>query len=146
MNTLKGGVIKIFNKKNKLLSHNDTGWVALTNDNQVISSNWVNENELLFDKNKITVSGNFNLIPTNKNFNPLKLIIFRTFLIIFGWNSKSASFIKGLIRKMLMLGNRKIKMYFKREIILKENQIEISDSLSKDKSIVINKLSFLICR
>ena len=142
-NLAKGGALKIFNKKSRALLYDDAGLLVETNDGNIISSQWIDsEYKLNTSENSYSVLGNLNVVPSNKYFNVIKLIVFRTFLLFFGWNSFFAHKIKGTIRKILMLGNRRSPMSFKRELKIENQSITITNSVKKNKSLRLKKMMF----
>lgn len=142
INLAKGGVIKLFNKKNDKLILNDCGAIGMLNDGRSVTSQWIDSSyDIKVDNNELSIKGNFNSIPSNKYFNPIKMIIFRIFLILFGWKTSWANKIKGIIRKTLMLGSRNINMQFIRNIKFEVSSITISDTFKKDHKLFISNLS-----
>lgn len=116
-NLIKGGVIKVFNKSDNSLIYNDCGIIAKLNNGSIITSQWVDENyKTTILKNGFEVEGYMNIVPSNKLFNPFKNIIFRTVMISTAWSPKIAHFIKGKIRKALILGQRRTRIKFKRSL------------------------------
>ena len=133
-NLIKGGVIKLFEKSNGNLVYNDCGIIGKLTNGNVVTSQWVDESyKSQITENGWTVTGNLNLVPSNKLFTPFKNIVFRTVMILTGWNPKLAHLIKGKIRKSLILGQRSTPIKFERKFELGEriklyNKIEINGS------------------
>jgi hypothetical protein len=142
-NLAKGGVVKIFNTKSGELLYNDCGIIGELDDGSVVTSQWIDptykckSNELGW-----SVSGQLNKIPSNKLFTPFKNIIFRSVLLILGWSSLFSHFLKGRIRKTLILGQRKIPASFKRQLTIKDNEISLVDELEINGNIKFKKISF----
>ncbi len=131
-NMKKGGVIKIFDVRNKKVILNDDCYVGKLDNNKAITSQWVdNKLKIESDDNKVIVKGKLNFIP-QKNFTPLKGIMFRVVMFLLGWNTFLSYHLKGLIRKIIIFGKNKPDVYFTREIEFKDSII-IKDSI-KNKS------------
>ena len=64
---------------------------------------------------------------------PLKFIIFRLVLLVFGWQPRLAHFIKGQIRRTLILGQRRSNIKFERRITLRQEKIEIQSKWKFEK-------------
>ncbi|OUU21834.1 MAG: hypothetical protein CBB97_15895 [Candidatus Endolissoclinum sp. TMED37] len=140
-NLAKGGVIKLFDKFSNKLIHNDCGFIGKLDTGKVITSQWINpEYKIEVSDKHFEISGAFNIVPSNKFFNVPKLILFRIVLLLIGWNTKWAHYLKGWIRKILMLGNRPINIWFKRELRMNENGYEIIDEVKNKDSVKIKKL------
>ena len=142
-NLAKGGVVKIFNTESGELLYNDCGLIGELEDGSVVTSQWV-DSSYICESNESgwTVSGQLNKVPSNKLFTPLKNIIFRIVLFFLGWSSSFSHFLKARIRKTLIIGQRKIAVSFKRQLIIRGSEISLSDELRLNKIIRFNKLSF----
>ena len=130
-NAAKGGVVKWFGTAKRTLLTSDCGVIGETADGGTITSQWIDPEysfEILSDG--FAVSGSLCRVPADKLFTPLKFIIFRLFLLLFGWNTRMAYWIKGLIRKLLMLKSGKTSSVFKREVRIGDNGITISDTIT----------------
>lgn len=134
LNFAKGGVLKIFDKKEKKLVFSDDGMVIKSENGKTLTTQWVGkEYKTEHDNNEWTVSGNFHAIPF-KYFTPITMIGFRIFMLATGWNSKIAELIKGIIRSLLMTRSSKSKTSFERKFIFGENLIIITNRIkSKNK-------------
>ena len=133
VNLAKGGVIKIFDKINNKSLINDSGIILKVKGNQILSSQWVdNDYKFKCDGKSFIVEGNFNLIPSNKYFDIKKFIIFRIFLFSIGWLPFLSHKLKGTIRKILMLGNRRKSITFSRSLEIKDNKIIIVNTIRNE--------------
>lgn len=138
-NLAKGGVIKIFDKNNRLV-YNNCGIIGKTAEGEIITSQWIDPTyTITTTENSWKVEGRMNKVPSNKLFTPLKNIVFRLILILLGWNPYLAHQIKGKIRKVLILGQRKINVSFTREIDFKT--LELKDTI-KSSGVRISAMSF----
>jgi len=130
-NLAKGGVIKIFSTGNsKKILLNDCGLIGELSDGSVVTSQWI-DSTYKYDvkKNYFEVSGQLNIVPSNKLFSPLKFLLFRTVLVVMGWMPFFSHFLKGIIRKSLILGARTIPIHFRRRCEFFNTRVVLSDSL-----------------
>ncbi len=141
-NLAKGGVLKIFDRKSENLLLNDCGIIGELADGKVVTSQWVdptyqcNANENFFE-----VEGLLNVVPSNKLFTPVKNIIFRVVLILLGWNPGLSHWMKGRIRKTLIMGQKKIPVAFKRRMDIKNGKAIIVTEIILQKKIKFKRLS-----
>ena len=129
-NAAKGGVTKLFHLPSKKLLASDCGVIGQTKSGDVVTSQWIDPQYTFTPKESgFSVSGSLHVVPANKLFTPIKLIIFRLFLLIFGWHTGMAYRIKGLIRKLLMLKSGKSPAFFYRDVELAKDGARITDSI-----------------
>lgn len=129
-NLAKGAVFKVFCKKSNKLIIDDCGIIGQLYSNKIITSQWVDNNyKIQVDNKSFTVQGVMSYVPSNKYFNIIKLVIFRIVLLVIGWTSLTHK-LKGLIRKILMVGNRRTNIFFTRKLLLKENELIIENKIS----------------
>jgi len=134
INLTKGGVVKIFNTQTGKLIVNDCGIIGRLKNGAIVTSQWIDpEYEINCENNTCEVYGNINLVPSNKLFTPLKNIVFRFTLLVLGWIPSFAHFLKGQIRKMLILGQRKIPCRFYRSIKFQQEKILITTEINLQK-------------
>ena len=142
-NLAKGGVIKIFDTSNNKLLYNDCGILGELEDGSVITSQWIDPSYIIkSNRSEWEVSGYFNKVPSNKLFTPLKNILFRSVLFIMGWSSSFSHFLKAKIRKVLILGQRKIQISFQRQITIKDEKIILVDKIQIHNNLRFKNLSF----
>lgn len=134
LSTSKGGLLKIFKKdeKDKELAC-DCGY-RIKDDDNIYVTNWIDSSQAVnVEDNRIKINGHFHqarfLEPT-----PLKHIGLRI-----------ASFSMGhrlipMLKDQLIKGNKKTDILFNREVIFKDDSIEINDSIDSQKK--IKELSF----
>ncbi|WP_462281016.1 hypothetical protein [Salinivirga cyanobacteriivorans] len=141
-NLAKGGVVKIFNRNENSLLVNDCGIMGRLSDGTNVTTQWVNlDYEVENHEKGWTVKGKFNKVPSNKLFTPLKQIIFRSVLVAVGWIPAMAHFIKGQIRKALILGQREIPIAFERHFSIEGNTAQIDDYIQTEKNVTFESLS-----
>lgn len=142
VNAAKGGVIKVFDKKTNKLILNDCGIIGQLKSGQIITSQWIDKDyQITQDTDSCKIVGRFNIVPSNKYFNIYKNILFRSFLVLTGLFPPLAHYLKGWIRKILMLGNRPVDVWFERNIFIHENKVVVKDKIKRGKKITIEKLS-----
>ena len=142
-NLTKGGVIKIFNTKTEELLVNDCGIIGKLANGTNVTTQWVNPKyKIETTENSWKVTGMFNKVPSNKLFTPIKQIIFRSVLVAIGWITAMAHFLKGQIRKSLILGQREMPLKFERNLEIQDNKIAvITDNIEMEKPVKFESLS-----
>lgn len=73
-----------------------------------------------------------------KKFSPIKMVLFRTFMILFGWHHKLSYVLKTIIRKLLLKQNHYSSLSFKRKISLTKFG-EIQDELINNEGVAIEE-------
>jgi hypothetical protein len=141
-NLAKGGVIKGFEKTDGKLILNDCGWLGRLQDGRVVTSQWVDPSyECKATETGFEVSGTLQIVPSHKLFTPLKMVIFRSVLVLFSWSSAFSHWLKGSIRRTLMLGQRPVPIRFVRRLELQENRIVWTNEISVQGEVKIEALS-----
>ncbi len=142
INAAKGGVTKVFDKNDNSLVLNDCGVIGQLENGKIISSQWVDETyEIEKSTSHLKVSGRFNLVPSNKYFTVPKQIIFRSFLFFINIYPSLSHYLKGWIRKILMLGTRPVDIWFERTISFQDENVKIEDKIKNLSKTPIFKLS-----
>ena len=140
-NLAKGGVVKIFEKSSGQLKVNDCGLIGQLNNKKIVTTQWIDPKyKITSSESGWTVEGSFNIVPSNKYFTVSKNIIFRSVLLLIGLYPKLAHSLKGWIRKILMLGNRPIDIYFTRKFELNKKNISIINSVENKSKKNFNKM------
>ncbi len=141
-NLAKGGVIKVFNKSTGALIANDCGIIGELVDSRIVTTQWVdNKYNVKVSEDGWEISGQMNVVPSNKLFTPLKNIIFRIILLLTGWQPALAHYIKGRIRKTLILGQRNIPLTFTRKLNIEKDTISMYNKIELGKGIKLKSLS-----
>ena len=141
INLAKGGVFKLFSLDDNKLIYNDCGIIAvLDNKSKIVTSQWI-ENDYItsVEGNKIKIKGHLNKVPL-KYFTPFKFIIFRSFLLLIGWNTKLSYLLKGFIRRQLVVGKRLEPIFMERVISFENDKVTISDDIKLKSSTNISAL------
>ncbi len=92
--------------------YNDCGVIGRLNDGKIVTSQWIDDKKTVNTDSKtyFEVEGYLNQVPSNKLFTLMKNLIFRSALLVMGWNPKFAHFLKGQIRKTLILAKRNTRL------------------------------------
>ncbi|PIR49418.1 hypothetical protein COU79_04985 [Candidatus Peregrinibacteria bacterium CG10_big_fil_rev_8_21_14_0_10_54_7] len=129
-NAAKGGVVKVFHTGTGKQFTSDCGIIGRTMQEDVLTSQWIDPAYHFTPKERgFSVSGSLHRVPANKLFTPLKMIVFRLFLLLFGWHTGMAYRIKGFIRKLLMLRSGDAGVLFYRSVELSDTHLRIADTI-----------------
>jgi hypothetical protein len=140
VNLRRGGVVKIFDCGSARLLHADNGWIAELADGQVVTSQWNGPYGISRVGNELRVDGHAQYVVT-RLFTPLKMALFRLFMIVAGNNAKAAYHIKSVIRRLLMVGNRPAPLSFERTVSLaEEGVVRIRDRISALNGAKVSRL------
>lgn len=141
-NLAKGGVVKAFDCKTGDLILNDCGIIGQIDSEDVVTSQWIDPEYICKTTEKTwEVSGKMNIVPSNKLFDPLKNIIFRSIILLIGWSPALCHILKGRIRKMLMLGKRPVPITFKRSFEVRSEKITLLSHIRLDGNVSFQQLS-----
>lgn len=132
-NLAKGGVVKVFDRRDGRLTHNDCGLIGRLTDDRVVTSQWVDPNyECQGGEQGWEVNGHLHVVPSHKVFTPFKNLLFRGALVALGWSSRFSHLLKGNIRKTLMLGQRPVSIRFSRRLGVSDETITLTDEIRLD--------------
>ena len=141
-NLAKGGVVKVFDRRDGRLLLNDCGLIGRLADGRVVTSQWVDSTyECRADEQGWEVSGYLNVVPSNKLFTPFKNLLFRGALVALGWSPRFSHLLKGNIRKALMMGRRPVPVRFRRRLSLDGPAMTLTDELHLEGNIRFTALS-----
>ncbi len=128
-NLNKGGVVKAFDIKERRMIANNSGWMARLENGRVVTSQWNDPSyQVSVTDHESSVKGKANFVVA-KVFTPLKMIIFRIFMLMFGWHSVLAYQIKAGIRRLLMVGSKRSCVNFERKLIWSKKDLTIEDQI-----------------
>lgn len=138
INLAKGGVIKIFNG-NKLI-YNDNG-IILSIGGKTATTQWINKKyKFNLCENLIQVKGKLTILPS-KVFTPYKGLIFRSVMLTLGSNTKMSYLLKGIIRNLIIFGNKEVDIHFLRTInFIGEDKIKVMDIITNQTRKGIKKV------
>lgn len=132
-NAAKGGVLKGFDIRNQQEILSDSGIIGSTDRGAFVTSQWIDSSSQFEPlEHGLRVSGSLYRIPSHKLFTPLKFIIFRIFVLLFGWHSGMAYRIKGMIRKLLMLRSVRFPISFVRTVEVRADVVHIVDEIRRE--------------
>lgn len=141
-NLAKGGVTKIFDPDGKL-QISDCGWVGRLTDGKLVSTQWIDPTyQIEMTDTRWSVKGNFQAVPANKLFTPLKNVIFRLIMICLGFNALLAARIKGQIRRILILGKKPVPITFSRSAEFTDTQLTLTDHIQIQQGLRFQSLIF----
>ena len=75
------------------------------------------------------VSGPMQEMPLEKRFTPLTFLLFRGTLVLFGWWPAFSHWLKGRIRKALILRSKEVPIRFHRKLTLEGTKMKIGDEI-----------------
>lgn len=142
-NLAKGGVVKVFNRDNGQLLLNDCGIIGELNDHRIITSHWIDPDYHCEEIDQgWKVEGELQEVPPQKTFTPFKNLLFRGALVSLGWSSHASHWLKGSIRKTLMLGPRPVPIRFQRNFTYDGDSVQVTDQVFITGKVQFARLSF----
>jgi hypothetical protein len=141
-NLAKGGVVKVFDRTSGKLLLNDCGIQGRLVDGTIVTSQWIDpEFKTVAENDQWEVAGSMHAVPSAKLFTPVKSLVFRSILVGFGWISSFSHWLKGAIRRSLMLGRRPVNVQFKRNFQWSGNKISLNTEIWRTGGPEIHDLS-----
>ncbi|MBI1388462.1 MAG: hypothetical protein GC154_08440 [bacterium] len=141
VNAAKGGVVKHFDVNCGKLRVNNCGLIGKIREGAVFTSQWIDpKHEIEHDENRIVIRGRCHKAPS-KVFNPFTFIIFRVGMLLVGWHAWPAYHLKGLIRKILMLGAKPTPIRFERDIVIDERSLSVMTTVILENGVQLEGLS-----
>jgi hypothetical protein len=129
-NLAKGGLLKVFDNDTGKLVCNDAGLLAELESGQVATSQWIDEDrQVSMSDDELVVEGATQCVVT-KRFTPIKFLLFRLWILAIGWHTGLAYRAKGLIRRLLMLGAKKMPLSFRRRISMDDRQVTVTTQVT----------------
>ena len=140
-NLAKGGVLKVFSRPGGRLLVNDCGILGRTEAGQVVTSQWIDPGyDIRATALGWEVSGHLHQVAAHKLFNPLKNIIFRLVLITLGRFPGFSHFLKGRIRKSLILKQAQAPIRFRRSLRLEKDRLVLRDEIVLEEGVRLERL------
>ncbi len=140
-NLAKGGVLASFNTTTGTRLRTDTGWLGELANGQLVTSQWVStENVQRVEGTTWSVRGNLRAVPSTKLLTLEKNILFRLALAVLGRFPPAAHWLKGNIRRTLILRSRPIACTYERRIACMEHALEITDELTPTGPLTFRRL------
>lgn len=134
----KGGVLKLF--KNDKNIYSDTGFIGRLNDGSIVVSHLMSKKEIFFEGGIIVVRGHFDEMKYHQP-NVLKFLIFRLFLFLFGVVPGFSKGVRKFLQKMLIVNKKKVPVEYKREFILTDGGLSVTDTIILKSSKRFKKLA-----
>ncbi|MBU1701844.1 MAG: hypothetical protein KJ927_15035 [Candidatus Eisenbacteria bacterium] len=135
----KGGVLKLFRSDTGRLIFNDCGLRLLLKKGGEVTTGWMDPDyKTEVNDNVLEISGHLHKV-VHKVFTPLKMILFRLFMLTFGWHTGMAYNIKGWIRKLLMLRSGIAPVQFTRKIIFEKDSCLMTDTIRLEPGVEVLK-------
>lgn len=116
-NLAKGGVVKVFDRREGRLLINDAGIIGRLADGRVVSSQWISPAyQVRATDDGWEVSGYLHVVTSQKVFTLVTNLVFRGVLLALGWSPPLAHWLKARIRKTLILKQRTAPIRFRRRL------------------------------
>jgi hypothetical protein len=137
VNLAKGGVLKIARTdETPRLVVSDCGIIAQTADGKVVTSQWIDAEHRIRGLETTGAAGDLEVggalhYVVMKVFTPWRMIAFRLFMLIFGWNTAIAYWTKGWIRRLLMTKSGAARSRFRRTVRFGEGQVTVIDRIER---------------
>jgi hypothetical protein len=125
INLKKAGVIHSWDKVKSKLNVDNGVMLKLKNKKTYSTDSNEVSNRYNISTNKLTISGQLKVIP-RKYFNPITFIGFRVFMLIVGRTPKVASYVKGIIKSLLITPSKLSDLYFERSLEIDNDTLIIS--------------------
>lgn len=140
-NLAKGGVVKVFDAEAERLLQSDSGLIGQLADGRVVTSQWVDEDsQARVDDGGWEVAGRFHAVPSHKSFTPRTGLVFRLVLVALGWSRAASHWLKGRIRRSLMLGRRPVPVRFRRRLRFENGDVLLRDELAAERGVEFRTL------
>ncbi|MEW6740172.1 MAG: hypothetical protein AB1325_09750 [Nitrospirota bacterium] len=141
-NIAKGGVVKVFSRKDGKLLYNDCGLIGKLEDGRIVTSQWIDPDyKCEVSDDGWEAAGYLNTVPSNKLFTPLRNILFRCTMIVLGRIPAIAHLIKGYIRKMLILGQRTVPIRFRRSFKVNNGELILKTEVDVKGNVQFSSLA-----
>ncbi len=140
MGCSKGGVIRLYDKQNGGLVFSDPGYTGY-DSKKVISSQHMDPERIINHSNsnpKINVGGDF--CKVNYTYMSVsKFILFRAFMLMISRFPFVHTMVYKFLRKTAITGSKTVKVSFKRQLFISDDEIIIDDEIKNPKK-VLDKL------
>ena len=125
----KGGVLKIYYKKEPKLAFSDCGYWARTVKGDIISCQHLQRPaQFSVNGNMVVITSDFVKV-NQKIFNPTLFMGFRLFSLTLGRYKKIAYWLKNLLVKVLVSRKKKSPLHLIRRISFEENDVHLEDQI-----------------
>lgn len=132
-NMAKGGPVKVFAKADGRSLLNDAGLIGRLATGKTFTTQWIDpDHAVSLDDSLWTVQGTASYVPSARVFTPFKGLIFRGVMVAVGWHSGLSHFVKGRIRKTLILARKPAPVRFSRSLTFDGDSVTVSDTVTLD--------------
>ena len=136
MNFKKGGIIKVFDKKDKRLVYEDNGYFFAIN-NTVVTNQMFQDTLPVIDKSEIRFNSSFYEVLAEM-LTPAKNIVLRILALTFLRSLTVTNLFRKLLVRKAFTGKKKYDIRLSRTIRYLENGIIIEDTITKGKDLHVN--------
>jgi hypothetical protein len=138
----KGGVLRVCTRPPEYKHAMDSGIMARLADGAIVTSQWINPNyEVEQSESGWVVRGSLQKTPLQKPFTVFTHVIFRLTLLVLGWCAPIAHWLKGQIRKTLMLSSSAVPIRFTRTCSMSNGDLVLVDEIRLEGRIEVRELS-----
>ena len=128
--TSKGGILKVFDRKKRMLVANDCGYLGKLHNGKTIASQYLDHERVVSVENdRITVGGSFVQL-SRPVMSPLRFAAFRAFMLTVGRFPSLAQWLKSYLVKVLIYRKSALAIEFERTIAFEDDSITIRDRIS----------------
>ncbi len=128
--TAKGGVLKIFDRRDKSLVYSDCGYLGKLNNGRLITTQYLEKDrDVSVEEHKVRVSGTFYEI-SRPVMKPASFVGFRLFMLTAGRFPSWARWLKRYLVKVLIYRKHRLNIDFNRTITLTEEAVTVTDEIS----------------
>ena len=140
-NLAKGGTLKVFDRSRGRSLLNDAGLLGRLSNGKTFTTQWIDPgHEVSMEEDRWRVEGRAGYVPSAKVFTPLKGLVFRSVMVAVGWHPGLSHFVKGRIRKSLILNRRPAPVRFSRTVRFEGDSVEVIDVVSLDAGTTVDSL------
>lgn len=123
----KGGVLKLFDKRQNRLVFSSCGYIGTLRNGKVFSSQcWDEERHIELTQKKVKISGGFCKV-SRPLMAPWKFLLFRIFSLTLGRFPTAAYWLKTTLVKALIYRSQAINVRLERQISFQDDGIEVLD-------------------
>ena len=131
LNIFKGGVLKIFDKRNKIIIWDDCGYMAMTHGGSYISTQCYRKKIFSREEDSVVFETNF-YGALREITTPLKFFGLRFCNLTIMRNLTIGNFVKNLIIRLLITNKKQYPLKVKRTIHFEHDEVYVNDILVKN--------------
>jgi hypothetical protein len=127
--TAKGGVVKVFDRRRRMLVYSDCGYVGLLTDGTSTSSQYLDrQRKIRVEPTSIEVEGDFVQF-SRPTLNPFLFVAFRVFTLTIGRLPSLARWLKMRLVTTLVYRQRPVHVHLTRRIEFDDHRVTVRDRL-----------------